>query len=433
MVDELRGSGRNVDAETLIRLTEERLKEQRRPVLRRVINGTGILLHTNLGRSPLGGESIESIRPMLTGFADLEWDADEGGRGDRGAAARRRLARLYGAEAAIVVNNNAAAILLALRALAGSRGEVLVSRGELVAIGGGFKIPEILQIAGCRLVEVGTTNRTTARDFEKAIGKKTRLILRVTPSNFIQSGFVGSPETSELSDLAHRHGFPLLVDQGSGAPVPLDRYGLTGVGTVADSLDAGADLVAASGDKLLGGPQAGIVAGKAELIRKLAADPFYRAIRPGRFSYLLLGEVAGAHLAGKAEQLVPLYRMLAQSPADLELRGEKILRGIGPPASGFRIRLIESRAAVGGGTTPGHEIESRALALRPGRGASSSLAGALRRNAIPVATRAQSGEVLVDLRSVLPEEDEALTNAIAGSCQARPESRSPRHESESRP
>lgn len=387
------------------------LAEAARPVLPRVLNGTGVLLHTNLGRSPLGAEALEAAASSLTGYAALEWDPASGRRSVRGASCRRRIAELYGAEEALVVGNNAAAILLVLRAFAKGRGEVLVSRGELVAIGGGFRIPEILSIAGCRLVEVGTTNRTQLSDFRQAATSRTRLVLRATPSNFDQRGFVESPDPAGLAALARELGVPLVVDQGSGAPFPLDRFGLAGVSTVSDSLRAGADLVAASGDKLLGGPQAGILVGRADLVRKVAADPLFRAVRPGRFTFALLGEVVRSHLAGTSDREVPLYRMLAASTGELETRAERILRALGP--RGDRIRCLESRAVVGGGTTPDRTVPSRALAITPARkGGDAALAARLRRGEPPLATRSAEGRILVDLRTILPEEDPALVRRL---------------------
>ena len=383
----------------------------RGPALRRVLNGTGVLIHTNLGRSPLPEESLSAALSALAGYSDLEWDAATGERGTRGAECRRRLARLYGAEASLVVGNAAGGVLLALSALAAG-GEVVVSRGELVAIGGGFRIPEILALSGARLVEVGTTNRTELRDVAAAIGPETRLLLRAELSNFEQRGFVSRPTVRELARLAESHAVPLVVDLGHGSPDDLSRFGLA-VEPVGAVLVDGAGLVVASGDKLLGGPQAGILAGRSELVARCAAHPLLRALRPGSFTYALLGAVAGEWLAGTADRSLPLRRMLAATTDELERRGAALLARLGPREP--RLRVEPSVAVVGGGTTPGSTLPSRAITLLPESGAE-ELSAKLRRGEPPIAGRIEEGRVLIDLRTILPEQDGDLAIGLDAVC-----------------
>ena len=331
-------------------------------------------------------------------------DLGTGGRGERLAPVVARLLELFGSEAATVVTNNAAALVLLLAAHAAGR-EVIVSRGELVEIGGSFRLPEIMAAAGAHLVEVGCTNRTREGDFEAAIGENTAAILVVHRSNFHMSGFVETPALDELVALGRRRGVPVWVDQGSGCHLDLAAYGLQREATVSDLLAAGADAVLFSGDKLLGGPQAGIVVGTASAIAPLRRHPLRRALRPDKTALVALAATLDAFLAGRPQE-VPLYRLLATPPDSLRRRARRITAALG--RAGAAGRAVASRAVLGGGTTPGQTLPSWAVEL-PGENA---LADRLRRAAPPVVARIEGSRLLADLRAVFPEQDRDLTHAL---------------------
>jgi L-seryl-tRNA(Ser) seleniumtransferase len=372
-----------------------------RPAYPEVVNATGVLIHTNLGRAPLPADPPRSLASYLA----LEYDIAGGGRGQRLAPLSGRLARLCGAEAAVMVNNNAAALLLILGAIARGR-EVIVSRGQLIEIGGSFRLPDVMAVSGCRLVEVGCTNRTHLEDYRRAITSDTAAILSAHHSNFRIVGFTAEPPLSELAELAHSFGLPMIVDQGSGNLYDLRPWGLGDEPTVASLLAAGADVVCFSGDKLLGGPQAGIVVGRRQWVEPLGVHPMYRALRPDKTALVLMDQVLRAHQSGRLHE-IPLYAMLAEPVAALSRRARRIgrrLRAAGVPARG-----CATRAALGGGTTPEQTLASYGLSVGGGQ----RLLDALRLGSPPVIARIEDDAVVLDLRTVLPHQDRALEAAIA--------------------
>ena len=364
--------------------------------LRRVINATGVLLHTNLGRAPLPREVAQALPSLLDASCDLEIDLATGTRGDRNSRVGLLLAALTGGEAGLVVNNNAAATVLALATFASGR-EVLVSRGELVEIGGSFRIPDILAAAGARLVEVGTTNRTHLRDFEQAIGPATAMLLKVHTSNYRITGFVAEVETAALAALAGRTGLLLLVDEGSGLLRPHDAPQLAGHPSVAELLAAGADLVCGSGDKLLGGPQAGLLCGRQERIERCHRHPLYRALRPDRTTLAALEGVLRRHLAGRP---LPLDRLWPEPAAHR--------RRLAHWAGRLGAEIVSGEAFLGGGAAPERPIPGEVLSLSGGE----ARLAALRCGEPAVVGYARGGRCLLDLRTVDPADDEALALAV---------------------
>ncbi len=344
----------------------DRARTAARPRLVRVLNATGIVLHTNLGRAPLAETARRAVNDVAAGYSALEFDLEEGRRGDRGLGVERRLVRLTGAEAAAVVNNGAAAVLLALAATAAGRG-VVVSRGELVEIGGSFRVPEVMERSGARLIEVGSTNRTHLRDYEKALarhGREVGAVLRVHPSNFRIEGFTARPTTAELAKLAHRRRLPLLEDLGSGALVDFAAYGLEHEPTVGESLAAGADLVTFSGDKLLGGAQAGLVLGKAKLVAKLKKDPFARAMRPDKLALAALeATLALLEEPARAAQALPVLAMLGVPPGTLRARAERLAAELAARVPGLETRIVEGHGEVGGGSLPREKLPGPVVEL----------------------------------------------------------------------
>jgi L-seryl-tRNA(Ser) seleniumtransferase len=369
--------------------------------LRRALNATGIFLHTNLGRAPLPKVVATALPALLDAYCDLEIDLDTGRRGQRNRRAERLLTALTGAEAAVVVNNNAAALVLALAALAKDR-EVVVSRGELVEIGGSFRIPEILAAAGARLVEVGATNRTRLADYEAAIGPQTAMLLKVYPSNFRQTGFVASVAPEPLAGLGQKTGLPVLVDEGSGLLRRRPEPQLAGHPSFAELIAAGCDLVSGSGDKLLGGPQAGLLVGRAALIDRCRKHPLFRALRPDRTALAALEGVLRLHLA---ESPLPVDR-LWPDPQAHRARLERAAAALGAT-------LVPADAFLGGGSAPEVPIPGEALAL-PG---SDALLARLRLGDPPVVGYLNQDRLLLDLRTVAPEDDEALIQAVQSAIQ----------------
>jgi len=398
------GAGREKLEQTLRALLELWRRRGQSPV----INATGVLIHTNLGRAPLDDAFWSQVVERIQAYNTLELDLDSGERGKRGPLVNRLLAELAGADAGLVVNNCAAAVLLMLCLARGKK--VLVSRGELVQIGGGFRIPEIMAQSGALLVEVGTTNRTSLADYEAAIDPDTAAILKVHRSNFEMSGFVESVTSRTLHDLCTKHRLQLLEDLGSGAVSDLSSYGLPRERTVQDAVRDGADVTCFSGDKLLGGPQAGCLVGKKEAISEVAKYPLYRALRPGKISLAALDVVLLAHLDGKARESLPLYRLLATDTTALRHRANALVS-----ASGLRtLEVCESVAVTGGGTLPGAKLPSVAVVAAPA--SADRVASALRSRAIPVLARVQDGRVHFDLKTVFPAQDEELTRALAETC-----------------
>ena len=376
----------------------------RAPAVPRVINATGVIVHTNLGRAPWPDAAIEAAR-AAAGSLFLELDPATGRRGRRFRAAEDALIALTGAEDALVTNNNAAALALAV-GLAGRGGRVVVSRGELVEIGGGVRIPEIVRRAGARLVEVGTTNRTRAADVAEAVAAGARLVLRVHPSNFRQSGFTETPDPVEVARLAHEHGAIVVDDLGSGALLDTAAFGLAHEPTPAERLAAGSDLVTFSGDKLLGGPQAGLIVGRADLIARLRRDPLARAVRPDKVTLAALAATLELYRSGRALAEVPVWRMIATSIAELRARAASLLQAIGDE----RVAAADVEATVGGGALPGEVLPSVALAIagsRPER-----TLDALRTGTPPTIGRIAGGAVLLDLRTIDPADDGTVAGAV---------------------
>ena len=381
------------------------------PTLERVVNATGVLLHTNLGRAPLPEEARTAILEAA-GYSTVEYDPARGGRGRRQDHVRPAAKDVFGCADAIAVNNNAAAVLLALAALARGR-SVLVSRGELVAIGGSFKIPEILEASGARLAEVGTTNRTTAEDYRRAFSPDVALILSVHPSNYEIRGYTMRPAPAELAALSREAGVPWLHDQGTGCVVALDEFGVPGEPTVAECLDAGADLVTFSGDKLFSGPQAGFLVGREDLVQQAARHPIARAVRPDKLTLAALGATLAAWKTG-AWRGFPVYRAAAATPAVLEERGQRILREAFEDGGRLSGALAPSRAAFGGGTSPEKVFASRAVVLSHRDLPADALAARLRSQKPPVVARVEDDRVWLDLRSIAPEEDSLVIAALKG-------------------
>jgi L-seryl-tRNA(Ser) seleniumtransferase len=380
----------------LERRVEQALAALLRPSLQRVINATGVVLHTNLGRAPLGPLAIHS------GYSNLEYDLAAGQRGKRDVHAAALLERLLGAPG-IIVNNNAAAVYLALSELAAGC-EVIVSRGELIEIGDGFRIPEIMQRSGAILREVGTTNRTRIADYRQALSERTRLLLRVHPSNFKMQGFTERPALDELVALGRERGIPVYEDLGSGCVADLRAFGIEEP-LAADSLRAGADLVSFSGDKLLGGPQAGILAGHREIVSRLRRHPMFRALRVDKMTYQALEGTLRNLLLERWDE-VPALRMIRQSEAEIRARAERLLARL----PGLPARLMPGQSVIGGGATPEQSIATCLIAIEcTGEAA---VQRRLRERQPPVIARVEAQRVLVDLRTVLPEEEDELAAAL---------------------
>jgi L-seryl-tRNA(Ser) seleniumtransferase len=408
VVDAARKRARRTGAvpahDDLVATARAELVSRRRRLLRPVINATGVILHTNLGRAPLSERAIEAVTQVARGYSNLEWDIEQGRRGDRFVHVEPLLALASGAEAALVVNNNAAAVLLVCAAL-GAGKEVIVSRGELIEIGGEFRIPDVLTQSGARLREVGTTNRTRASDYEKAIGDETAFLLKVHPSNYRVVGFVAAPSTTELADVAHKHKVPLVFDVGSG----LLAHELADEPLVSKALIDGADLVCFSGDKLLGGPQAGVVVGGAGLIAPLRKHPLLRALRPDKMQLAALGATVTAYLEGSTGE-IPVLQMLDAPVAGITRRAKRLVRRL--RAAGYGADTLAGESVTGGGSLPGEGIPTTLVKTTHPSLAAKDIAARLRCGEPPVLTRVESDAVLVDLRTVLKGQETALYQAF---------------------
>jgi L-seryl-tRNA(Ser) seleniumtransferase len=382
--------------------------------LQPVINATGVILHTNLGRAPLSAAVIEEFRCSATSYSNLEYDLEAGARGKRDVHLAQMLERLTRAESAIVVNNCAAAVLLVLAALA-KGGEVIVSRGELIEIGDGFRIPEIMAQSGAILREVGTTNRTRIADYENAINENTRLLLRVHPSNFTITGFAEKPTLEELVGLSERSGLPLAEDLGSGCLVDLSEAGITEP-LVRQSVEAGVSLVMFSGDKLLGGPQAGIIAGKKELVGRVRKHPLFRALRVDKLTTAALAATLGAYLRGAVEE-IPALRMIRMSAQEIKRRAENFLRELTPelPPGEVELEIVDGVSLAGGGSTPAQSLPSKNIRIASARHSASQLEQRLRRApaGISVIARVEEDRLILDLRTVFPEQEPLLVKSVA--------------------
>jgi len=396
------GQAAPTDADALLDAAAAHLQAQFRPSLRPVINATGVIIHTNLGRAPLSVAAQQAMQEVAAQYNTLEYDLEAGQRGSRYTHAEDLLCQLTGAAAALVVNNNAAALVLILSALAHGRG-VVISRGQLIEIGGGFRIPEIMAQSGARLIEVGTTNRTRLTDFAAAIDEETGLLLRVHSSNFKQIGFVEQPELAELGALAQERGLPLVDDLGSGALLDTARYGLAPEPTVQASIDAGAALVAFSGDKLLGGPQAGIIVGRADLVQRLKRHPLARALRVDKLTYAALQATLEHYRRDEALTQLPIWRMIARPLAEIEAEARQWAAALGG-------EVIFGESTVGGGSLPGATLPTALVALdaaSPDR-----LLTALRRSDPPIIARITADRVCLDPRTILPAQVEALLAGV---------------------
>ena len=375
----------------------------------RVINATGVIIHTNLGRAPLSDAARQAMIDA-SGYAALEYDLETGQRGRRGQLAEELLIELTGAEAALVVNNCAAAAFFILHAFARG-GEVIISRGELVEIGGDFRVPDVLEQSGAILREVGTTNRTKLTDYEQAINKDTRMLLRVHPSNYRIVGFTAAPTVTELAGIANKNKILLYEDLGSGALVDLSEYGLKDEPVVSVSVVNGADIVSFSGDKLLGGPQCGIIIGRRELIEKLRGHPLQRALRVDKKTFAVLEATLLAYRRGTHFEETPVLRQLSATSAQIRARAEEFLRMFedGGPLC---LEIIDGESVIGGGAAPDVHPETSLIAVTHESMSAELIAERLRASSPAVVTRIASGRVLVDLRTVAPSEDAALANAL---------------------
>jgi len=391
----------------LVTVIAEQVGRTMQPTLRPVINATGVIIHTNLGRAPLSRATMEAMATVGRGYSNLEFDLEAGQRGSRYSHAQTLLTRLTGAEAALVVNNNAAAVLLMLSALARDR-EVIISRGQLVEIGGGFRIPDVMRQSGARLVEVGTTNRTYLEDYAAAISEETVALMRVHFSNFRQVGFTHETALEELVSLARQHGLLVLDDLGSGSLLDTADYGLTHEPMPQESIAAGADLVSFSGDKLLGGPQAGVIVGRRELIAELGRFPLTRALRVDKTTLAGLQATLLHYLKGEATREVPVWRMIATPVEELERRArawEKALAGR------VTAEVVDGASTVGGGSLPGETLPTRLLALQVP--SPDELARRLRACDPPVVARIEDDALVLDPRTVLPEQDPDLLRILS--------------------
>lgn len=385
--------------------------------LRRVVNASGVILHTNLGRAPLSEAARQRVAIDAGGYCTLEYDALTGRRGARGARVEQLLRDLTGAEAALVVNNCAAAALLVLTTLARG-GETIISRGELVEIGGDFRVPDVMAHSGTRLVEVGTTNRTRLADYERAIGEQTRLVVRVHTSNYRIVGFTATPSLAELAGLAHAAQLMLYEDAGSGALFDLSSYGLEGEPVISESIRSGADVVSFSGDKLLGAGQAGLVVGRRSVIEALRKHPLYRALRADKLALAALEATLEAHRRGASFKEVPALRMLALTHAEIEGRARSLLsrlserRGHADAAS-LRYEVISGESVIGGGSAPTAHPRTALIALTHEKMSADALEEALRQGTPPVVARILEDKVMLDLRTVAEDEEALLLDALA--------------------
>jgi L-seryl-tRNA(Ser) seleniumtransferase len=382
------------------------------PSLGKVLNATGTLLHTNLGRAPLAAQALAAIKQVASGYSNLELDLETGQRGERFSHVETLLTRLTGAEAALVVNNNAGAVLLALSALGKGR-EAIVSRGELVEIGGAFRIPEVMEAGGVILREVGASNRTHLQDYQQAINEQTALLLKVHTSNYRIVGFTQQVEARELAPLAKEHGLVLLEDLGSGMLLDLSAYGLPQEPTVAETIAAGVDLVTFSGDKLLGGPQAGLILGRRDLIQKLRRHPLARALRIDKLTLAALEATLRLYLQpATALQDIPILQMFAISPESLQRRCQRLLQRLAGEALPIRIRLIEDLARVGGGAMPLVELPDWAVEIELIDGSLDRLMHRMRSFKPALIGRVQNDRLLLNLRAVAQEDEELLAQIL---------------------
>lgn len=374
------------------------------PRVRKLINGTGTILHTNLGRAPISHAQAEKLLDIVTGYSNLEYDLEQGKRGERYSHFEELLCRITGAEAAMVVNNNASAVMLILSTMA-KGGEVVVSRGELVEIGGKFRIPDVMEQSGARLVEVGTTNKTHKSDYEEAVTEETRALLKVHTSNYRIVGFTESVSSEELKAVAERHGIPIIEDLGSGSLIDLSRYGLSYEPTVQDTIRSGVDVVCFSGDKLLGGPQAGIIVGKRKYIELMKKNQLTRALRVDKFTVTVLELVLLDYLSeDRAMERIPVLRMISEAAESVKERAERLRLKLSELFPMLELKLVSCEAQIGGGSLPLERIASTAVAIRHPEMSADSIERGLRGATTPIIPRTADEQILLDMRTV--QEDE---------------------------
>jgi L-seryl-tRNA(Ser) seleniumtransferase len=403
------------------RRLESRATLRARPSLRRVVNATGVVIHTNLGRAPLASEATRAVSEVAAHYSNLEYDLARGERGRRETHCQELLARLTGSEAAVVANNNAAAVLLVLNSLA-EGGEVIVSRGELIEIGGSFRIPDVMAKGGAALREVGTTNRTRIADYEGAINENTRLILRVHPSNYRIIGFTSRPSAREIAELARRRGILSFEDLGSGCLIDLAPYGVKDEPVVRESIEAGISVVSFSGDKMLGGPQAGIIAGTREVIERVRKNPLMRALRVDKMTYAAIEATLRLYERGVALKEVPVIQAIAMTRDEITARATHLRDSIARTCNGrLKVTLEDGVSVIGGGSAPEVQLPTTLVALEDQELSAASLEERLRGHGIPIITRTERDRVVIDLRTVLPGEDAVILEAIAALAQAAPE------------
>src|SRR2546421_3596385 len=397
--------------EVLLATAEQMLAESQQPALRPVINATGVIINTNLGRSPLSQSALTAMQAVAGGYSNLEYELEAGERGSRHTHVAALLCELTGAEAALVTNNNAAAVLLALSTLAVGR-EVVISRGQLVEIGGGFRVPDVMRQSGCQLVEVGTTNRTRLSDYEAALSEHTALLLSVHPSNFLITGFTESTPVSALAELAHAHNLLVMHDLGSGCLLASEHYGLAHEPTPRESLAAGAAVVCFSGDKLLGGPQAGILVGKADVLARIAKHPLMRAVRIDKMTLAALEATLRHYQRSEAEKHIPVWRMISARPEKIATRAASSAAQL--QAQGIPARTPRGESTIGGGSLPGETLPTTLLALDAAQLPLpvDELAKRLRLRSTPIITRILRDTLLLDPRTVLEEQDEEVVQGL---------------------
>ncbi len=424
VLDELRHdiASANGRAETLgdaAKLTDEierrlhtRFVHRQQMQTQRVINATGVVLHTNLGRAPLSQAALDAINEVAGDYCNLEYDLATGKRGKRGVGLESALRELLACEAAAVVNNCAAAVLLVLNTLA-EGGEVIVSRGELIEIGGSFRIPDVIAKSGARLREVGTTNRTRLSDYESAINEHTKVILRAHPSNYRIIGFTEKPELEALAQLARERGLPLFEDLGSGCLTDLNPLGIHDEPTVAQALNAGASVVAFSGDKLLGGPQSGIILGDAELIRRIKSNPLMRALRVDKLTYAALEATVAAYRSGRAIEEIPVQAALHASKETINRRAHAFLQRAQNLGDGLRLSLIDGNSVIGGGSAPETKLPTTLISVTSQSQSANELEGILRRHSPPIIARIVDDQLVIDLRTVTPAGEEEILAALS--------------------
>ena len=404
----------SVDSASVEELISDQVEKILSRSLQAVINATGVILHTNLGRAPLPETAVDECRRTATQYSNLEYDLAAGARGKRDVHTSELLTRLTGAEAAVVVNNCAAGVLVTLAALARG-GEVIVSRGELIEIGDGFRIPEIMEQSGAVLREVGATNRTHLADYGNAINEKTRILLRVHPSNFKVTGFTDKPSIEELVALSQQKGLPLVEDLGSGCLVDLSEYGVSEP-TVKQSVQAGVSVVMFSGDKLLGGPQAGVIAGKKELIARIRRYPLFRALRVDKLTIAALEATLRAYLRAAWDE-IPAIRMVRATPQELKRRAENFIRELRPelPLDEVEIEIAEGASLAGGGSTPSQSLPTKIIRIASARYSATKLEQRLRGApaGISVIARVEDDRLILDLRTVFPEQEALLAKTLA--------------------